>query len=208
LSRLNLSSVQDKIPDISFDLFRYWSKEIGINESIIVKTEQVLVKDFEASLTNAIIALNERSESDRKKPGWETGFIIGFVNGNLGKHWYNEYVVKRSEEYKTFVALQVIEYYLKFDTVCKIKVDNIYETLIASNTNIQNLKIGSNKLDLDMEKFTVREVEGNGKVTTILKKQILKINAHIAKLKNNVALPVDDFLSREAVEKLIEDNAI
>ncbi len=203
---LNLSSIQNKIPSVSFGLFRYWSKEIGIHEKTIIKTEQLLIQDFKESLTNAIIALNKEDDLESKAPGWDVGFIIGFIKGNLGKHWYHEYVVKNSDDYKTFIALRAIENYLEFDEVCKVRIDEIYKTLINSGSNIQNLKVEINKLDFDIDKLQIKESPEEGKVMAALSSQIIKIIKHIANKENSVSLPIGEFLSKNEIEQLIEDN--
>lgn len=206
MAALDFSSIENKIPSISFDLFRYWSKEIGIHEKIIIKTEQILIQDFKEVLSNAITALNKKDDLESKSPGWDVGFIIGFIDGNLGKNWHHEYIVKNSEAYKTFIALRAIENCLTFDEVCKVRIDEIYKTLINSDSNIQNLKIEINKTDFDLDKLDIIKMNEEGKVMAILNNQIIKLIKQIASEENTASLPIRDFLTLKEIEQLIADN--
>jgi len=58
----------------------------------------------------------------------------------LGNHWYQEYIAKTSEAYKTFIGLRAIENYLRFDELAKIRINKLYEHLCYKDSNISSLR--------------------------------------------------------------------
>lgn len=97
---MNLSSIEHKLPSIAFDLFLKWvenARELYPDLDFSINDEQVLVNDLSSTLEDALEALlKPEHESDRLIPGWEYGFLLGFINAKLGGHWVHEYIKKRS----------------------------------------------------------------------------------------------------------------
>ena len=72
-------------------------------EKIAIIDESILAQDLRNSIIAALEAANEKKEKDL---GWEIGFFLGFIQSNLNSHWCNEYLEKRSNDYKMIVMLQ------------------------------------------------------------------------------------------------------
>jgi len=204
-SALDLSAVKKKIPKVAFELFRFWTKEAGIAQTLTIKTEQQLVQDLEDTLKNGINALREK-DLDQKPLGWDIGFIIGFLDGNLGEHWHHEYVAQNSEVYKSFLGLRAIENYLRFDELIKIRIDTLYEHLSKEDSNIDNLQLTVTKTDLSIDGLTLQPTSEEGKVMAILHNLIGQQIKLVAAMKNTVELPIEKYFLTAEIERLIADN--
>ena len=203
---IDLTSIDQKIPKASFDLFRHWTKVVGISEKIVIKSEQSLVADLRNAIEAAIKALKHQSNLSRKPWGWDIGFIIGFIDSNLGNHWFFEYVTKNSEKYKAFAALRAIETYFRFNDIAKIRTDSLYRRFLEEDSNIENIKIEVTKQDLEVKNLEVYSTSEEGMTMTILNNLIIRQVKTVTKMKNNVKLPIQDYFSIEEIEKLIDDN--
>lgn len=204
--KINLITIQDKIPNVAFELFRIWTKEMNINKDLLIKNEQKLVIDLQETIIKAIIDLNNSEDLNNKPIGWDVGFVIGFINGNLRTHWHNEYIVKNKEEYKTFIGLRAIKNYLQFDELTKIKINTLYESLMHTDSNICNIDLNVNKVELNVKKLTIDKKSEKGKIQTILNNLIIKQIKIIAEFKNEFSLPIQDFFTIAEIKKLIADN--
>lgn len=204
--KVDWTSIDDKIQKVSFDLFRFWTNESGINDTLLIKTEQTLVADLKKAIVNAIHSLNNNKDLDKKPIGWDIGFIIGFVDGNLGKHWYHEYIVKNSEEYKTFKGLRAIETYLKTNEIAEIKINKIYEDLLDEDSNILNSNLKIRETDLDEKRLEIVQNAKRGMILTILNNLIMERIKVVAELENKVLLPIGDYFTTSELKRLIEDN--
>ncbi len=203
---IDLTSIDQKIPKTSFDLFRYWTKVVGISDKIVVKSEQNLVDDLRGAIEAAIKALKRQRNLSRKPWGWDIGFVIGFVDSNLGNHWFFEYVTKNSEKYKAFAALRAIETYFRFNDISRIYVDNLYQRFLEEDSNVENIKIEVTKQELEVRNLEVYPTTEEGMTMTILNNLIIRQVKTVTKMKNNVKLPIQDYFSVEEIEKLIDDN--
>ena len=204
--KIDWTSIDDKIQKVSFDLFRFWTNASGINNTLLIKTEQNLVADLKEAIVNAIHSLNNNEDLDKKPNGWDIGFIIGFVDGNLGKHWYHEYIAKNSEEYKTFKGLRAIEAYLKTNEIAEIKINKLYEDLLDEDSNILNSNLKIKETDLDEKRVEIVQNAKSGKILTILNNLIMEQIKVVAELENKVQLPIGDYFTISELKKLIADN--
>ena len=86
---------------IAFDLFREWTKK-AVNDfpdlSLTIIDERKLVSDFKTAFTSAIHALlKEEKANSRLLPGYDYGFIVGFIAGHLNSFWGFEYITKQTD---------------------------------------------------------------------------------------------------------------
>jgi hypothetical protein len=111
-------------------------------------------------LSSAVRCLvKEEKAEQRKILGYDFGFIIGFIQGNLNKHWFNEYIIKRTDLYKGFVINKAIIEYLKFDNLTRIRVKSIYENILEEelNLNIYDFSISENEI----QKYEIDKIKSN-----------------------------------------------
>ncbi|MEA3444794.1 MAG: hypothetical protein U9R19_08740, partial [Bacteroidota bacterium] len=89
--------------EIAFDLFRKWTKNATLdypNNDFTIIDETILVNDLKDTLNSSLRCLVEEEKNEKRKIlGYDFGFIIGFIQGNLNKHWFNEYIIKRTDLY-------------------------------------------------------------------------------------------------------------
>jgi hypothetical protein len=148
---------------IAFDLFRIWTKQAIIdypNNDFTIIDETNLVYDLKNTLSSAVRCLvKEEKAEQRKILGYDFGFIIGFIQGNLNKHWFNEYIIKRTDLYKGFVINKAIIEYLKFDNLTRIRVKSIYENILEEelNLNIYDFSISENEI----QKYEIDKIKSN-----------------------------------------------
>ena len=206
IQKIDLTSIDDKIQKATFELFRFWTKASGINDALIIKTEQRLIEDLKEVIGKAIKSLNSRDDLHEKPNGWDIGFIIGFVDGNLGKHWYHEYIAKNSKEYKTYKGLRAIEAYLKTNEIAEIKINKIYENLLEEDSNILNSNPKIKETYLDEKGIEIVENTESGRVLTILNNLIMEQIKVVAELENKIELPIGDYFTIYELKKLLEDN--
>ncbi len=204
--KIDLSSIENKIPEVAFELFRYWTKAYGIDKKIEIKSEQVLVSDLKETIKSALESLNKKEDLSEKPKNWDVGYIIGFINGNLGKHWRHEYITKNSKDYKLFLGLKAINLYLKNDDLTTIKINKFYDILLNEDSNLNNLESEIQYTDLDFDKFEITEKNKSGRVLTVLNNLIMEYVKNLSELDNKVSLPVDDNFSKSEIKQLILDN--
>ena len=111
---INLASFEEKLPNVAFSLFREWTKNATVeypNLDFTIIDESVLVKDFRECLQNSFVSLfeNQKYKTGNYLFQWDYGFILGFVEGNLAKHWYHEYIQKHNES-REFLNLILLKY--------------------------------------------------------------------------------------------------
>lgn len=205
-SKVKLRKLEKRIPEVAFDLFRFWTKSVNINDTVIIKTEEKLIHDLKDSLIGAIKGLKEEDTSSTLE-GWDIGFVIGYTGGNLGTKWYFEYVVKLSEDYKVFLGLKAIETFIKFDEIARIKIDELYKHLIeGDNNNIANLESLVKTHKLDVTKLEVVETDDSGRIISVVNNLILRYIKAISNMENPIRLPIRDYFSDKEIQEFIKDN--
>lgn len=156
-------------------------------------------------IINAIHALKEK-DLDDKPVGWDIGFIIGFVNGNLSQQWHHEYIVKNEEDYKTFAGLKAVQAYLQIDELAEIKINRLYEELMHSKTNLEHIDLELNQSDLDVNNMKIELKPEKGKISTILNNLIMKQIKATVESRVEISLPIGDFFTNSELKSLIDDN--
>jgi len=203
---VDLSSIENKFQKVAFDLFRFWTKEMDINESLIIKTEQLLVSDLKDSISKAVVSLYKRKDLHEKPLGWDIGYIIGFIKGNLGSYWYHEYVIKNGPEFKEYSGLSAVYNYLRFEKLAELNIDKIYEFLLNQDSNISNMILEVNEIEISKKNLNVTQNARSGKILTILNNMMVKQLKVLAEMENRVKLTINTYFTTAEIEKLIADN--
>lgn len=206
--KVNLSSLNEKLPKAAFGLFRYWINKAELSDKISIKNERSLVQDLKDTLSKALNSLFKKEDLKDKPPGWDIGFIIGFVNGNLGESWHHQYIAKNSEDYKVFAGLKAIEGYLQFDELARLRINELYRHFLEEDSNVNNIEIEITKNYFEERKFKIYKTSETGKILTIVNNLILRKILEISNTTTEVDLPIRDYFSSQDIKKLIEDNKI
>lgn len=127
--------------EIAFNLFREWTRNAASDypeHDFTITDESVLVTDFLSALNDAMTSLfdDERIE-DRAILGYDFGYVIGYIGGGLNRHWNYQYLMKRSDDYRGFMANKAILEYMKFDEIAGIRINSFYEELLKKNKDFQ-----------------------------------------------------------------------
>jgi hypothetical protein len=213
-SEIQITSFEDNVSKVAFDLFREWTKNAKIQYTEIdftIKDESVLVKDLRNCIKSGIKSLLESSKyrSGIYLPQWDYGYFLGFIEGNLGKHWNQEYIVKHSEDYKTFAALKVVTNYLDFDKILEIRYDTLLEHFMTEDANIANLKVEVTKKEIEFsKKIKTIKTSDKGKIRAILDNLMLKYIVKIADKGSNKEFmdDVQNYISYQKFKDIINEN--
>ena len=121
-----------------------------------IKDETLLVNDFEESLQKAVesLALKEK-EIKSIDDDFRFGYFVGTVQGYLDSTWIFEYIAKHSSEYRYYLACKALLEYLRFDTLTGTRVNKLYNAILESETNLQNIQ--SKITELKIEKYKLDE---------------------------------------------------
>ena len=200
---------------IAFDLFRIWTKKAIVdypNNDFTIIDETNLVNDLKNTLSSAVKSLvKEEKTEQRKVLGYDFGFIIGFIQGNLNKHWFNEYMIKRTDLYKGFIINKAIIEYLKSDNLTGIRVKSIYENLLKEelNLNTYDFSISEqeiNKYEIDKVKSKNNYDNDSNSVIIYLENRIKEQIVDIVEINEPDYLSKIDYLFKnEYITELIKN---
>lgn len=198
---------------IAFDLFRTWTRELNVKypkHKITIKDERIIVEDVKSSLTQALQALFQTDEFHTSFiPGWDIGYVYGFMIGSLNTQWYHTYVAVQTDDYKTMVAMQTIRDYLKLNSTLKIQLTDLYVRLLNKDNNLESIDsiIHYQKLLIHDTEIEADETEEKDTIIVALNNMI---NAQISKTVNSkivrVDLNIENVLDKALIKTLIKDN--
>ncbi len=212
---MNLSSIEHKLSSVAFNLFRDWvinASELYPDHDFSIVSEQVLVEDLKDTLTVGLNSLFEPEHNiKRLTPGWEIGFLFGFIEGNLGGHWFNEYIRKRSDEYKQIMILDAIKIYINNDELANLSITHIYKDLLSSDCNLNNINFTLPNIEFDIKKLRVSssldEMGHTELITGCIDTLRLKKIMDFVKQKQPDIMPdLECFFSDDELKKLISEN--
>jgi hypothetical protein len=199
--------------NIAFKLFRSWtinaSKDFPDNDFIIID-ETYLAKDLEQSIKLAIECLIKEDNAERRgTKGFDYGYILGFIQGNLNAHWNNEYILKRSDDYKGFIVNKAILEYLKIDDIMGIRLNALYERFIKEDLNLQSYDFKINTKEIrkyDLDKFPSGfDKKNKTYVQTYLNNMIKKQIVELIDTFNGLYLPdLEQYIDEEYITELIK----
>jgi hypothetical protein len=206
-------NLQKEIRNKAFSIFRAWTKVASSrfpNIDFTIKDETHLVNDFEEALQKAVKSLAEkRKENKNYDAEFEYGYFIGFIQGNLDSLWVNEYIAKHSPEYRNYMACKAILEFMRFDTLTGTRINKLYEAIMVSGTNLQN--VDSKISELKIDKYQLDEVsagkqylEKSSPVYTYLENQLSKhIVAFMDKHNVHIMPRLESFFDRNFVTQIL-----
>ena len=149
-----------KIKKVSSQIFDVWKNVMKERyPHFLFKAEKsILEQDLLISFSEALKSLIEDKEEneDQNLPGWEEGYIYGFVSSNVAGHWVHEYIYTEDKEYKELMYIKALIIYLQFDKIITYRIERLHKYLIEgkiepspqaeSHSKIVDLKEFKNKL--------------------------------------------------------------
>lgn len=210
MDSIDLSPLDASTLASAFNMFRDWNAIAMPNQKIHIKNEQRLVEDLKEALQSAIIAIRKK-ELNSKPPGWDIGFIIGFVSGSLGVHWYNEYIARNSEQYKILSAMKALSSYFEIKDIALLRVEKLYEHFLKSDSNliIEDTQVDKQLFSDDESKYNslIENTAYNSSVDTILNNIMLQqIDLIMKKGKHMPNVPVKKHISDSLIEDILQLN--
>jgi len=207
------TEIAEKIKKTAFQMFRDWTlnaKKQFPNTDFTIVDETVLVKDLYKSIKSAVNSLKKEEKVEkREKPGFDIGFIYGFINANLNNHWVHEYIRKQTDDYKDFMTLKAIQLYLDIEDIALIKIDEFYKRLFIEDVNFENVYFKPDKKnfsdfgsDIKLELNSKRNNNVSISIENLITEKLVKI----LKEKDINLLPeTEKYFTKEDVKKLIEE---
>lgn len=207
--------MENKIEHIAYELFRQWTKKAALDYpdlDFTIIDEGVLLKNFKESLHQALNSLIKTEKAEKRlMSGYDYGFVVGFIQGNLNTLWFFEYITKRSNVFKSLLINKALWMYLQNETVAAIKIQAIYEKMYEESVNLESLDYDLPKAkitDYNIDKLQAAEFGGyeDNLVMVFLKNKISEQVLSLLKIKAKNYLPdLENYLSITLVEKWIYD---
>jgi hypothetical protein len=175
---INLEGLEESLAQYAFPLFRQWTrncKMIHPTLDLTIENEQVLINDVAQVIRQAIIDLfdYDRYYLTGCRQEDAATYLSGFIQGGLGRHWYMEYVIKQSQEFKICMALRSLSAWMSLEDIASLQIDDIYDKVLRGKVNLANLNTEIKSEDLLSGKGKVIERnEGHGKVHVVIENLI------------------------------------
>mgnify|MGYP003564998878 CR=1 FL=1 len=212
---MNLTVIREKIDNIAYSLFKEFLNKAEKHYpdlDFTIKDEKIIVNDLEETIISALKSLyEEKHDIKRLIPLWEVGFILGFIQGNLNSHWFNEYIRKRSEDFKSIVALNAIKRFLDYDEIKLIEIAYLYKELYKSDINLLNSDTSIPNFEIDIKNFNYSNtndyLDEIDTIKTCVEKIRIKKIFEYAKTDSPMYLPnLDKYFTTEQIQKIIKAN--
>lgn len=212
---INTSSIKNNLQTTSFNLFRKWienAKKSYTSYDLRISDEGILVNDLKSTIKSSLICLFKREYEDKRLiPGWSIGFIYGYIQSNLNLHWYHEYILKQSDDYKQTISLQAIRNYLESEELVKIQIHHIYKDLLLQDVNLRKMEVNIKKYNVDIEKLKYdisEEYSENIEVVGICLDNLIteKIFNFAKKEVPNLMPEINSYFEDKKIEELIKMN--
>jgi hypothetical protein len=205
--------MQNNIDSIAYQLFRHWTKNAAYDYpdlDFTIVDERTLVTDLKEAFERAVEMLTETEKTEKRRiPGYDYGYIIGFVQGKINSLWGFEYITKQGKDFKRFLINKALLVYLEYEPISAIKIKAIYEKMYEESSNIEYLdyelpqnRITDYKIDeLHDNNFSS---DKNNPVIIFLKNQISEQLLNLIKIEVKDYLPkMEEYVSRKLVRELI-----
>lgn len=212
MQKVNLSNIENKISHLAFEAFRAWTKnakEKYPHLDLTIRDEGLLVSSCRSSITSAVRSLykQDKFKTDAFLWHWDIGFVLGFIQGNLGLHWYQEYIVKQSEQYKFFSLIKALRVHCMIEDLALIKVEEYYKKFLEIETNLMSPSFEVPELDVNMTDFTLTKGSKKGTVITLLENFITREAIQIGYKDSEDFMPSwETLLTTKEVQELIKNN--
>jgi hypothetical protein len=127
----------------AYPLFREWvTKAMARHPEFNFHIKEVteIKNSLEHAIRTATFTINKEERAiNKQNPGYNYGFFCGFIEGNLNVTWYHEYIYKQKNNFKTLIALDVLDNYLKIDDLLKIRLASSYIDYYNKEVNIEDI---------------------------------------------------------------------
>jgi len=210
---IDVTPIENSLGKLSNDLFLKWIHESTKkypDKKIIISDKTCLVNDLKKSIKKALRAAQK--EKDQKDLEWYIGFFYGFLEANLVTHWFMEYIIKQTNEYRIVIMIQALisqlnkhmkivnkaeeNYYLKLYSSCNFDIRQ--SEILAS---VEAVKM---KMELPVNLSTQNALNSN--VFTCLDNILTMEIQHITNMTNYIPIDIKKYISYEIVSCLIERN--
>lgn len=213
--KISLDSLSEgDLQGFAFQAFRTWSKNAKAEYpayDFYLKDERVIVSDFRSALKQGLDSLFSSDRFYSRFPkGWDIGYVLGYIEGNLMVGWRSEYIQKQSNDYKMLMALKVLRDYLPFNDTAKIHLKTLYKDFVESDVNLTepNLLIQPESLVFQGETLSGKKFEEEEALLIALDNlanaQVLKM-AKDANAKE-IRLSLSSIISSSVIRQLIDTN--
>lgn len=192
----------------AFAMFKDWTKNASVKHPgyvFDILDETLLVNDLTNTIKSAINSLKKEKYENRSLIGFDIGFMIGFIRSNLNMHWGYEYIVKQSENYKTFIALKAVASYLEFASLTTIRINAIYKYLLLQDSNISGPGINIEKQLFDAYKLNLIPNNKTDNVQIALENEIRRSLIQFLDEKTGDFLPnASKYFSKSEIEMILK----
>lgn len=181
--------IRNKIQKVAFQMFRDWTKNAKLKHSKLDFTiidETILVNDLTNCIISAVKTLKKEEKQEKREiPGYDIGFIWGFIYTNLNGRWFHEYIRKRNDDYKMLMTLKALQLYLDIEDIALIKIDEIYRKMFIEDVNFENIYFKPDK----------KQFKDFG--------SDIKINTN-SKRENNISISLENLITEKVVKIVSE----
>lgn len=203
---INLESINDRLPSIAFELFRDWMTKMGLSDQLIIKSESLLVDDLRHAIIGGIHTLLQKEYRPPRMFNWDVGFVLGFIEGNITRHWYHEYVMKNMDEYRILCGLASLRKYLLFDEITRIRLDKIYSITLRKESNIENMTEDVCSSNLENDFFNLIPNIPESSILKLIQRMWLDQIEIISNIEPDISLSISDHFDDGEIRRLIDDN--
>lgn len=195
---IDLSSIEDELSSIAFNCFRAWvsiAKEKYPDKDFIIVNEQKIVDTFKNALQSAIyILFTEKTFIGIGLSNMQNQInaCIGLINARVSLYWHYQYIKCTENDYKAYVALDVIKGYFNDEIARKIEINSQFWKTLASNINLAEFK----------EKQSNDDIINN--ILEDISNLYLKKYSSVDKL--NIIVDTDKYISDKQIKQIIKDN--
>ena len=211
--KIDLSAIAEQLPTCAFELFRGWTAKCKAKHPelhLVLESEHSLPADLQQSLCEAIIEVFNYDPFYLHSCDTERGamYLEGHLHGILSRHWYLEYVIKQSDDFKTCMALRSLSTWMKLEDVQSLKIDDIYNQVMSTKVNLADMDNSIQKIDLKDDKGRVIEPnDGLGKVHVVIENLLHQYIKKISAIKIDDFMPdVSEVINVETFTQLLESN--
>jgi hypothetical protein len=144
----------------AFDMFRDWTKKAKSYHpelELEILDEGRLVENLRETLRCAYESLCEDSKVEQRKvPGFDVGYLMGFITGYLNSRWYYEYILKQTSLYKEILLLRILKAHFEAEVINAAQVEEQFEEALNQNCNLAKIE-SKVELEKDAEEYKVGE---------------------------------------------------
>jgi hypothetical protein len=214
VDNIDISSVDEVIRSISFILFREWRKGYMEAENVTefnIVDELKLVDITKKCLKEAIYSFF--TDDDYLKKGLYGDWYYFTLNLKLAikleYEYYTHFIVRTSDDYKTFIALMQISNYFDDEISRKLQINSDYKTAMEKNVNVDGLDLHISGTEERRKALLYREgiKSDNDFVRHIIEKLIIEYMIKIIHSKDMSYIKnYKDTIAPEYIDKLLQTN--